>query len=332
MMNRARGIAVITVLLALALGVLISSEIITRVYNGMKRSANQFNALQASEYALGGEAWARQRLRVEWDKEKEKGIFKDHMHQEWALPAQTLDVEGGFIEIEIYDLQARFNLNNLIDTNGAVVPKQVHIFARLLGTLAIPTNYADMAARWASYTGVDNAYGTTSLPYREGNTYFGSISELRLLRDMDLAAYNRLAPYISAIPILPDVAVSAVAININTAPEPILLSMPTKTPAAERMQQFLNERESDKEGFSDTGKYMSAMGGQVDAVLSTKSSYFEIRVRAQYGERRSYLISVVYRDPATGEIRLLSRDKGQQFSVRGSAQDAKKAGKNSAKS
>jgi general secretion pathway protein K len=317
--KRHRGIAVITVLLALAIAILISSEVIMRVYMGVKRSTNQMNALQAWEYALGGEEWARQRLGVDYLNDKQQHI--DHFQEEWAMPAQTLEIEGGFIEIEIYDMQSRFNLNNLVDEQGKVNAKQLIIFKRLLQRLGISTVYADEAAKWASYSeDLGNEYGNEDRPYRAADTQFGSITEMRLLPEMPLDLYQRLAPFIAVLPAL-------VKPNINTASEPVLASL-AQAATPERLAAFLEQRKERKEGYSSGDAYINAMGIQDDEIqkgeLGVSSDFFEIRVRAEYNERRSYLISTVYRDPETGEIRLLSRNKSERFQFENSIRDPAK--------
>lgn len=324
-MLRQRGIAVITVLLALALGMLISSEIIMRVYMGMKRSTNQFNALQAWEYALGGEEWARQRLGKDFEEDKGRNKPVDHFGEDWALPAQSLDIEGGFIEIEIYDAQARFNLNNLVDENGQVDGQQVMVFRRLLQQMGISAVYADMAAKWASY--MDDAggeYGTHELPYKAGDTQFGSVSELRLLKDMPLDLYDRLRPYVVVLPI-------PATVNINTASEPVLASL-SEQAKPEKLKAFLEQRRMQKDGFAGPEHYINAMGIQKDEDIDKKSlavasEYFEIRVITEYNGRRCYLASLVFRDSKTGEIRLLSRDRSLRFEFETSSHNKKKSKK-----
>lgn len=311
--KRAQGIAVITVLLALAIAVLISAEIIMRVYAGLKRTENSLNAQQAWQYALGGEAWARQRLMEDFKDDKEQRI--DHLREEWALPAQTLPIDGGFIEIEIYDLHSRFNLNNLITEQGQIDGYQVEIFKRLLAYLGVNPVYADLAAQWASYaddTGM--MYGTEELPYRAGDTHFGSVTELRLLRDMGMDEYARIAPFVSALP-------EYVPVNINTAPEPVLASL-SRTAKPERVREFVEMRDSRKEGLSSGSEFINMMGIQDKEVgkddLAVSSDYFEVRVRTEYNGRRAYLVSVIYRDPETGELQLLGRDRSQRFTFRNS--------------
>jgi general secretion pathway protein K len=231
-----RGIAVITVLLALAIGVLICSEVIMRVYHGVKRSGNHFNTQQAWEYALGGEAWARQQLNEDIEKDK-KTSRVDHLLEKWAVPVQKMDIEGGTIQIEIYDMQSRFNLNNLITEDGAIDPVQVNILKEMFSYLGVRPAYADMAARWASYADdTDNMYDSDKNPYRAGDTQFGSVSEMRQLKDIEMKEYRRMQPFLSALPV-------PVTININTAPGPVLASMTDNSEqAVERLKSFIEQR------------------------------------------------------------------------------------------
>lgn len=306
-----RGVAVITVLLALAIAVLISSEVIMRVYTGMKRSQNHFNSQQAMQYALGGEAWARQRLAMDLEKDK-KQLLVDHFREEWAMPAQKLEVEGGSLEIEIYDMQSRFNLNNLIDENGTIVQEQARLFNNLLAYLGITTIYTDMAAHWASYADdTDNLYDSEKFPYRAANTQFGSVSELRQLRDMEMSDYQKMMPFLSALP-------DPVKININTASEPVLAALvgSGNEQTNERIMQFMQRRAEQENGFATPGIFISMMGiqnNELEELLSVTSEYFEVRVAAEYNGRRVWLISTLYRDAETDEISLLSRDTSRRF-------------------
>lgn len=332
-----RGIAVITVLLALAIGVLICSEVIMRVYNGMKRSGNHFNTQQAWEYALGGEAWARQQLAEDFEKDK-KTARVDHLLEKWAAPGQKINVEGGSIEIEIYDMQSRFNLNNLVDEKGVIDAAAVTMLRSLLSYVGVRPAYADMAARWASYADdTDNMYGTEKTPYRAGDTQFGSVSELRQLRDIEMLEYRRIQPFVSALPV-------PVTVNINTAPEPVLASMTDNSEqTVERLKSFLEQRKQQLNGYTSPDTFIELMNLDEDEIgeqLGVSSEYFEVRVIAEYNGRRVWLSSVLFRDEQTGEISLLSRDTGQRFTLgnsrlpadsnsTGAASD--KGGKNDAK-
>ena len=307
-----RGIAVITVLLALAIGVLICSEVIMRVYHGVKRYGNHFNTQQAWEYALGGEAWARQQLNEDIEKDK-KTSRVDHLLEKWAVAGQKMDIEGGSIQIDIYDMQSRFNLNNLITEDGAIDPVQVNILKEMFSYLGVRPAYADMAARWASYADdTDNMYDSDKNPYRAGDTQFGSVSEMRQLKDIEMKEYRRMQPFLSALPV-------PVTININTAPGPVLASMTDNSEqTVERLKSFIEQRKLQLNGYSSPDNFISGMGIQDEEIvdmLGVSSEYFEVRVIVEYNGRKVWLVSTLFRDDQTGEISLLSRDTSQRFSL-----------------
>jgi general secretion pathway protein K len=307
-----RGIAVITVLLALAIAVIICSEVIMRVYNGIKRSENHFNTQQSWEYALGGEAWARQQLAADFEKDKTT-LKIDHLLEKWAVPAQKMEIEGGSIEIEIFDIQARFNLNNLVDENGVIDRGQVKVLRGLLSYLGVRPVYADMASRWASYASdTDDIYDLEKMPYRAADTQFGSVSELRLLKDIEMKEYQRAQPFLSALPL-------PVSININTAPAQVLASMTNNNETTtQRLKSFVEQRAQQLNGYSSPDAFAQLMGLDEDEagdLLDVKSQYFEVYVIANYNGRRVWLVSTLFRDEQTGEITLLSRDTSRRFTL-----------------
>ena len=66
-------------------------------------------------------------------------------------------------------------------------------------------------------------------------------------------------------------------------------------------------------------------------VSSNLDEFFEVRVVADYGKNRVWLVSTLFRDEQTGEIHLLSRDTGQRFILsapdKNKKQDDKAAGR-----
>jgi general secretion pathway protein K len=292
-----------------------------RVYTGVKRSGNYFNGQQAWEYALGAEAMARQLLAADFEKDK-LSIRVDHFKEKWATPVQKLSVEGGSVEMEIYDIQSRFNLNNLVSEGGAIDTSQVSILRGLLSNLGVRPIYADMAARWASYADdTDNIYGSDKFPYRAADTQFGSVSEMRQLKDIEMKEYRRLEPYVSTLPV-------PVSININTAPPQVLASFSDgSAKAIERINAFIDRRRELQNGYSSTDDFVQMLGldeDDLDDQLGVSSEYFEVRVIVDYNGRKVWLVSVLFRDAQTGEISLVSRDNSRRFSLgnSGSANDS----------
>lgn len=308
-MNNQRGIAIITVLLALALAALICSEVVVRVYYSLNRSTSLFDLQQAEQYALGGEAWARQLLAEDYNNGKVNRAQLDHLEEAWAATGLKRSVDGAEIAVEINDLHACFNLNNLIDEEGGINGDNVALFGNMLNFLGLPVHYADFAARWASYDDdSEGRYNTDEYPYYAADTAFGSVQELMLLRDMLLTEYERLLPFVCVLP-------QATAININTAPEPVLASFFKGKNASQRLQQFLSRRQQQR-FFQNVQDFYNIAGDEsagLEEALTVSSNYFRVQVQVTYQERTARLESTIFRDPGTGELSLLSRDWRARF-------------------
>lgn len=126
------------------------------------------------------------------------------------------------IQGELYDLQARFNLNNLQTT------KFQSVFFTFLSQLATDlTNLqreelVKAISHWVSSyqlgLGQDefrSYYLAQSPPYSPSHQLIESVSEFRLIRGVTAKHYKKLVNYLSALP-------EITPINLNTAP-PILL-------------------------------------------------------------------------------------------------------------
>lgn len=125
----------------------------------------------------------------------------------------------------LYDLQARFNLNNLLE-------KKFNLpFISLVGKIAPNVNNTDkinlvMALKkWLmnydlsqgkdTYT----AYYYSQKPaYNPAHQLMKSSSEFRLVKDISSSTYLALEPFITVLP-------ETTPININTAPKKILMSL-----------------------------------------------------------------------------------------------------------
>lgn len=125
----------------------------------------------------------------------------------------------------IYDLQARFNLNNLVEK------KYTLPFINLISTvysnadnkekMNIVTALKNWLLTYDLSRGKDNdtAYYQSQNPaYNPAHELMVSASEFRLVKDVTATIYLALKPYITALP-------ETTAININTAPKKILMSI-----------------------------------------------------------------------------------------------------------
>jgi general secretion pathway protein K len=140
---------------------------------------------------------------------------------------KDMEYLGAPIQIsgELYDLQALFNLNNLIEKKmlsvfinllSHTVP-QINNTERLNVTLAIqdwlkPYDLAQGKDEYTSY------YLAQNPPYYPSHQLMSSATELRLIKNLNSSAYQAIIPYVIALP-------ETTAININSAPKKVLMSL-----------------------------------------------------------------------------------------------------------
>ena len=199
-LQQQRGVALISVLLVFALAAIIASEVISRNYRDIRRTANLINGKQAYHYALSGEAFARQILHRDF-----KETQSDTLGDKWAEDLETFDIDDGAMTINIYDLHSRFNINSLIDANGRVDKLAAAQFQRLLDVLAIKGHYTQRLIDWLDSNSVATPDGAEDSAYQfshylPANRAMTDKSELRLLLGMSFEDYEKLKSYIVALP------------------------------------------------------------------------------------------------------------------------------------
>lgn len=151
----------------------------------------------------------------------------------------------------IYDLQGRFNLNNL--TNKKYILGFIN-FVSATGaqmTAAEKMNLALAINNWVSPyelgVGEDNFlsyYLHQKPPYHPSRQFMISSSELRLVKDVSPKIFAALQPYMTALPDL-------TAININTASKQVLMSL-NNTMNEQKVDELIELR--GKNGFKSIEK------------------------------------------------------------------------------
>lgn len=306
-----KGVALISMLLVFSIIAVMTSEIALRLYLDIRRSNYFLDDSQARQYALGGEALARQMLAQDFETDKENG--NDHLQENWSQRVEPFDTERGEIQLVIEDLNSRFNINNLVNAEGKIDPIQLKVFQQLLTKLELPTqlalNLADWLDRDSNPTGFnteDQYYLLQSTAYRTANRPVTSTSELMAVAGYDPLIVNTLAPYIAALP--PNTGGKQSTVNINTASAPVLSSLHL----ALNGERVVRAREGLEQGFISRENFYSSELVTVPAeldenLIDVRSHYFQIWVKARYNERTVYLRSQVFRDGTSGELALLGR-------------------------
>lgn len=317
-MRRERGVALITVLLVVAIVTVVSAAMVARQQLSIRASSNQLQARQAWHYALGGEALAQAMLArdLRTGETGETGAngeaaALDHLLEPWAQPLPAFEIDQGEILVRIEDLAGRFNLNDLL-RDQQPNPAAVEQFRRLLLRLQISAPYAERLVDWldpdqqpsGEYGAEDNAYLALDPPYRNAGRRLHDLSELRLLLDMRDEDFQRLAPYVVALP-------PNVPLNVNTASAMVLSSLSDNVSlgAAESLVELRRVAP-----FRNSAAFLAqpAMAGTTlqGTALAVGSQFFQATSEVRLGDRRLALVSLLQREQ-DGSVRVLARNLGQ---------------------
>lgn len=189
------------------------------------------------------------------------------------FPANLQNIYPGFtLSGKIFDLQAKFNLNNLSDK--VYVAK----FRSLIDRVLVKKSPAQREALiksilyWISPYDIDQGidselsiYLKQSPPYYPSHQPFKSLSELRLINGVDANIYQTLSPFLTVLP-------ENTEININTAAKNLLFTIKTEI-TEEQVQGILQER---TEGIKDNNA-LNAMLNKFNlggSAVIIESAYF----------------------------------------------------------
>jgi len=306
-----RGIALITAMILVAIAAVLATAIGYSSAMAARRATTVFGADQSLLAAEGGEAMAAYVL-----KQSTAGASAQSLDQPWAQPYGPFELgEGVTLEFaQIEDQQGKFNINNLA-SSGATDPIAVQQFQQLLSLLGLETKWAGILADWIDADSTpntpdgaeDSVYLTQTPPYRAANLPVTSVSELLALPGFGRDRYNKLAPYIAALP-------PGTHINICTASGVLLDALSGKTEYSTDASQLASNRK-DKGCFPTLAVFTAGATSQSAAnfgsSIGTLSSYFRLRSIITIGTARFTLYSLLYRDPS-GQIRPILRSFGTE--------------------
>ncbi len=246
---------------------------------------------RAGLYALGLEDWARIFLQKD---RKDSNI--DHLGEDWAMGIPGLPIENGFLSGYIEDEQAKFNLNNLL-----VSEEWVTRFTLLCDNLEVDTSFVPALLDWIDEDfmvrypdGAEEHYDT----YRVANQPMVDISEMLLVKNVDVKIYDSLKPYITALPTTTD-------INVNTMSETVFLSLGQNLDA-----KIFNE-EREKEEFSSVQDFIDRLQIPINETgLSVSTEYFHAYGQVGQGDLLLDLDSLLHRDQ-NANTSVVKRSLGQ---------------------
>ena len=164
--HRQTGVALISAMLVVMLATTAAVALSYELQINMRRSANMITRDQAWQYLLGGEEFVKALIKLAIDNDKLDELFKEE---------KVLPVEGGMITGRLSDLQARLNINGLVNGEGAVDDMTFARLQNLLEQLEIDPARLDAIIDWMdannAITGASGAEDTYYFQLRSATNY-----------------------------------------------------------------------------------------------------------------------------------------------------------------
>ena len=333
------GIALITALIIMTIAISLAANIMYRQQIQIRLSSNIAHLEQAYIYANGMEDWAGTILKHNFDDHPKY----DSLEDAWATGGQliSLPIDGGVMNGQLHDLQARINLNslarplpaNLTPQEIAANKKQKPDIAgitrfRLLelirqidpdDSMGLPQNFAQIAKDWidkdqtngnkrpndgGTGSGAESPYYQNLDPaYFSADTLMISPTEIRLLKDMNKKVYKKLLPFIATLPID-----TATPVNINTASKEVIQSLGFDPASAD---DIIKERKNEPFKSMNNGFLKNVIAEQGDNVnkndISVKTNYFLLKGSVNISNARVLIYSVLKRGK-DGRTSVIMRD------------------------
>jgi len=324
-----RGIAMLVAILLVALGTILAAAVAYENAMTARRGTATYAFDQSILIAQGAEALAAYGLRQIHQSDPQ------HIYpgQGWDKPLGPVEVVPGvMLEASLEDLQGRLNLNMLVNDNGTPNTPYVTAFAQLLEMVGLEPKWAGFVVDWIDYDLVpqnpdgaeDSVYMGQVPPYRTANRYITTPSELLALPGFGPDRYQKLAPYVTALP-------HGTKINVCTAPGPVLDAFigAGHSEFGANPQQLTQNRGNTTGCFPTLANYQALLGNKPGTVspnvvpnvvpnggpnagqnvaqyFGQSSNYFRLTSFITIGSTEFNLYSLLYQD-TNGMVRPIQR-------------------------
>lgn len=300
-----RGAALLTAMIIVTLVATLASAMVWQQWRAVQVESAERARAQAAWILSGALDFARLIL-----KEDLRSGRPTALTEPWATPlaearlstflaadkSNADDAPEAFLSGNINDAQARYNLTNLVTSQGKVDPLELETLERLCQTVGVDSSVALRIANglrdaMAPLAGADAA-ATAPLQPR-------LITQLTWL-GVDLSAVHALQSYVVLLPVVTPV-------NVNTAAREVLAAVikGLDLATAERLVQVRQ-----RTPFKDIQTFTTQVAAlaPLTAKLDVRSSYFVVRARLRLADRVLVENSLVQRQ-ADGQVNVLQRER-----------------------
>lgn len=224
----------------------------------------------------------------------------DHRGEAWARGIPVAALDGATATAYLTDEQAKFNVNNLADRNGAS-EADLAAFKRLLAKAGLPEALADAVLDWVDADdavtapgGAEDAYyAAREQPYRTANREVAEIGELLLIKGFTGDHLRRLAPYITALP-------GRTKVNVNSASAEMLAALlPEVSLATARAIAVARDKEPFGSSIDFARRLPATAAHVAGELLDVRSDYFVVRGSVRAGRVNTGYHGLVTREGPT---------------------------------
>lgn len=316
-----RGAALLTVLMLVSVMAVLSASALERLRLSTRLAANAGAIDQARAYALAAEDIAASRIStlVEADPARTPSG--------WEGRETNLPLPGGAATAVVRDGGNCFNLNSVVSgapgTPLMTRPAGIAQFVALMKVLGIgeaeARRVAVSLADWIDSDGnpqpegaEDSSYAGGETPYKTANTLVVDPSELRAVAGMTPELYEKIRPWICALP-----STDLSPINVNTlTPEqaPLLSMLLPDTLSPDRARALIAARPA--EGYESGYAFWRAAslagvtpGPDVEAQTGVRTRWFTLQLHVRLGDSEIEETALI--DAGIPPARLVRRSWGE---------------------
>ncbi len=223
-MKGERGFALVITLLITALLVALTVEFVNEVFVDTSARQGFTDGQQASLLAGSGMEAAIKLLQFGRSFNTNNN-YPSQAQLEQLAKLLNIEDEQGTIRVIVEDESGKLNINRAWEDNGYEHPVFGIIARRLVKNMALSSDLLEALADWRDDNpdphegGAETAYySTLKPPYTARNGKLETVEELRLVKGLDAAVFNRLNPLVT-------VYADCKMININTAPKEVIAAL-----------------------------------------------------------------------------------------------------------
>lgn len=293
-----QGVALLMAMLVVSIATVSVVALVHDQAFSMRKSARMQLETASMMYSLALEDFAQILLR-----EDLKNSKNDHLQEDWAVGIEPVPIDGGFLLGSLSDEQGKINLNNLVEDELSLKR-----FTLLCNNLELETDFIPALLDWIDSDidvrypdgAEDDYYTGLEVPYRTANQLLVDLSELQLIKGLDIEIIEKLKPYITVLP-------EKTSLNINTMSGEVYKTLGTNLD----VDKFEKEREKDP--FSSSNDMKQRLSIDIEEQgLSVKTNYFNAIGQVTLLDKTINFSTLIHRDD-NGSTKILTRTFGDNY-------------------